>query len=39
LPDVNVLIALSDLEHTGHASASTWFQQIGNGQFLFCPIT
>ena len=39
LPDVNVLIALSDMDHVDHRSASNWLGQIGEGQFLLCPIT
>ena len=39
LPDVNVLIALSDRRHTGHGAATKWFRQSRSSEFLLCPIT
>ena len=39
LPDVNVLIALSDTEHVGYELASNWFRGIGDARFILCPIT
>ena len=39
LPDVNVLVALSDTEHVCYELASTWFQGIGDARFILCPIT
>jgi hypothetical protein len=39
LPDVNVLIALSDIDHAGHSAAVRWHGTIGTGRFLLCPIT
>jgi toxin-antitoxin system PIN domain toxin len=39
LPDVNVLVALSDPEHSGHDAAVTWHQSIGASKFHLCPIT
>ena len=39
LPDVNILIALSDPEHTGHHSAVAWHQSIGSSRFFLCPVT
>jgi toxin-antitoxin system PIN domain toxin len=39
LPDVNVLVALSDPSHVHHRTANNWRQRIGIARFLFCPIT
>jgi uncharacterized protein len=39
LPDVNILIAITDPEHIGHASAIAWHRQIGTARILLCPIT
>jgi toxin-antitoxin system PIN domain toxin len=39
LPDVNVLIALSDPQHCSHAAAAGWHSQIGEGRFNLCPVT
>jgi len=39
LPDVNVLVALSDPSHIHHLAADNWRQRIGIARFLLCPIT
>jgi hypothetical protein len=39
LPDVNILIALTDPEHIGHASAIAWHRQIGTARLLLCSVT
>lgn len=39
LPDVNVLLALSDRDHTGYRSSSRWFAGLGAARFLLCAIT
>lgn len=39
LPDVNVLVALSDPSHVHHLAADNWRLRIGVARFLFCPIT
>jgi toxin-antitoxin system PIN domain toxin len=39
LPDVNVLVALSDPSHVHHRTADNWRQRIGIAHFLLCPIT
>ena len=39
LPDVNILIALSDPEHIAHDAAAAWHQSIGNAKFFLCPVT
>ncbi|MGA2569532.1 MAG: TA system VapC family ribonuclease toxin [Terracidiphilus sp.] len=39
LPDVNVLIALSDPEHAGHRAAVEWYRQIEDDCFLLCSVT
>jgi hypothetical protein len=39
LPDVNILIALTDPEHIGHASSIAWHCKIGAARLLLCPIT
>jgi len=38
LLDANVLIALTDTDHTSHERATAWFEQSG-GYFATCPIT
>jgi toxin-antitoxin system PIN domain toxin len=39
LPDVNVLVALSDPSHLHHRTADNWRLSIGNARFLLCLIT
>ena len=39
LPDVNVLVALSDPSHIHHLAADNWRLRIGIARFLLCPIT
>ena len=39
LPDVNILIAISDPEHAAHHSAAAWHQSIGSSRFFLCPVT
>jgi len=39
LPDVNILIALSDPEHIAHYAAVSWHQSIGSAGFFLCPVT
>jgi toxin-antitoxin system PIN domain toxin len=39
LPDVNVLIALHDATHQGHARAHQWFSSEGNLGWATCPLT
>jgi toxin-antitoxin system PIN domain toxin len=39
LPDVNILIALSDPEHIAHDAAAAWHLAIRNARFLLCPVT
>jgi len=39
LPDVNVLVALSDPSHVHHRIADNWRKRIGISRFLLCPIT
>ncbi len=40
LPDVNLLIALSDKGHEGYRRANKWFQQIEpSASFVLCPLT
>jgi toxin-antitoxin system PIN domain toxin len=39
LPDVNVLIALSDQDHSGYFAAARWFAEIGSAPFLLCAVT
>lgn len=39
LPDVNVLVALSDPSHVHHRTADNWRLRIGNARFLLCLIT
>jgi toxin-antitoxin system PIN domain toxin len=38
LLDANVLIALTDIDHTSHDRATAWFERAG-GLFATCPIT
>ena len=39
LPDVNILIAISDPEHVAHYAAAAWHQSIGSAKFFLCPVT
>jgi len=39
LPDVNILIAISDPEHVAHHAAAAWHQSIGSARFFLCPVT
>ena len=39
LPDVNILIAISDPEHAAHHAAAAWHQSIGSARFFLCPVT
>jgi toxin-antitoxin system PIN domain toxin len=39
LPDVNILIAISDPEHTAHHAAAAWHQSIRTARFFLCPVT
>jgi predicted nucleic acid-binding protein len=39
LPDVNVLIAMSDPSHVSHSVAVVWHRSIGAATFCLCPIT
>jgi uncharacterized protein len=39
LPDVNVLIALSERGHSDHRRASQWFGQIVESPWFLCPVT
>jgi len=39
LPDVNVLVALSERGHSDHRRASEWFGRIGDGGWFLCPVT
>jgi toxin-antitoxin system PIN domain toxin len=39
LPDVNVLIALSDDAHEGHQAATRWFKDRGAHEWVLCPLT
>jgi toxin-antitoxin system PIN domain toxin len=39
LPDVNLLVALSDPSHVHHRTADNWRQRIGIARFLLCTIT
>jgi toxin-antitoxin system PIN domain toxin len=38
LLDANVLIALTDIDHISHATATAWMKQSGR-RFATCPIT
>jgi toxin-antitoxin system PIN domain toxin len=39
LLDVNVLIALMDVEHVSHDVAHDWFSREGSDRWATCPIT
>jgi toxin-antitoxin system PIN domain toxin len=39
LPDVNVLIALSDPKHGSHATVANWHELIGSTKLYLCPVT
>lgn len=39
LPDVNVLIALSEQGHSDHRRASRWFELIRDSPWYLCPVT
>jgi len=39
LPDVNVLIALSEPGHADHRRAAQWFDHIGGSRWFLCPVT
>jgi toxin-antitoxin system PIN domain toxin len=39
LPDVNLLVALTDPSHVHHLAADDWRRRIGIASFLLCPIT
>ena len=39
LPDVNILIALSDPEHIAHDAAAAWHLAIRTARLLLCPVT
>ena len=39
LPDVNVWLALSSRRHLHSQTAKTWFEEVGEGQAVFCRIT
>ncbi len=39
LPDVNVLIALSDDAHEAHPTATKWFKARGTNEWFLCPLT
>jgi hypothetical protein len=39
LPDVNVLIALSDPKHGSHKTAAGWHERIGSAKLYLCPVT
>ena len=40
LPDVNVLIALSDQDHAQFLAANRWFEKIEpEARFVMCPLT
>lgn len=39
LPDVNVLLALSDDDHSSFAAADRWFAGIANAPFCLCAVT
>lgn len=36
---MNVLIALSDQQHSSHAAAAEWHSRIGESKFYLCPVT
>jgi toxin-antitoxin system PIN domain toxin len=39
LPDINVLIALSDTKHSSHRVAAAWHKRIDAAKFYLCPVT
>jgi toxin-antitoxin system PIN domain toxin len=39
LPDVNVLLALTDMSHTHHAKATDWFNSAGRHDWGMCSLT
>jgi len=39
LPDVNVLLALTNDNHEFHQVATVWFKSLGESDFLLCPLT
>jgi toxin-antitoxin system PIN domain toxin len=39
LPDLNVLIALTDSEHDHHHKARAWFSSSGKENWGLCPLT
>ena len=39
LPDVNVLIALLDSDHSLHSQATSWFDKQASHGWASCPIT
>lgn len=39
LPDVNVLIALTDPDHSCHRNAREWFSSSGKVNWALCPLT
>ena len=39
LLDVNVLVALAWPNHVHHATALTWFDEVGRAGFATCPVT
>lgn len=39
LPDVNVLVALTDESHVHHTAAQKWFDLEGHRAWALCPLT
>ncbi len=39
LPDVNVLLALTNEDHVSFLIATKWFKGRGQSEFLLCPLT
>jgi len=39
LPDINVLIALSDPRHSSHRIAAEWQERVSGARFYLCPVT
>jgi len=39
LPDVNVLLALSNRDHLHYATATSWLAGIRSARFLLCAVT
>ena len=39
LPDVNLLLALSDGAHDAHRVASAWFSRLQGARLVLCPVT